>query len=114
MMSDQPRPARPATFYERVDEFERQLLADALEQAYGDEREVARALGLSLTALELKLARLGVEYRHAATRPGSPRGMVTELQRRNINLGQQRTATNRALAAARRHQPRTRASSGDT
>jgi transcriptional regulator with GAF, ATPase, and Fis domain len=47
----------------------RQLLVDALEQAYGDEQQAARALGLSLTALELKLARLGVEY---GARPRSP------------------------------------------
>jgi hypothetical protein len=61
-MTDKRPAARAATFYERVDAFERQLLVDALEQAYGDERK-ARAIGLSLTTLELKLERLDVDYR---------------------------------------------------
>ena len=44
-MTDTRRSARPATFFERVDEFERQLLTDPLEAAHGNEQEAARALG---------------------------------------------------------------------
>ena len=62
-MTHNTRAGQTRTFYERLDQFERQMLQEALEQAFGNELEAARALGLSLTTLQLKLERLEVDCR---------------------------------------------------
>jgi DNA-binding NtrC family response regulator len=64
----------PRGFYALVDGYERQLLTQALEQAFGDEKEAARALGLSLTVFQLKADRLDVDRRkHRLQPPPGPR-----------------------------------------
>ncbi len=53
--------AAPATFVERVSEFERKLIADALAQSGGVQTQAARALGMSERHLRYKLKKYALD-----------------------------------------------------
>ena len=48
------------TFKQRIDEYQRRLILDALEAAGGNQRRAAKALGLLPSTLCEKLKRLGL------------------------------------------------------
>lgn len=56
-------------FRERLDEYERRLILEALEQSGGHRRRAAAALGLLATTLHEKMKRLGI---WTPVRPSDP------------------------------------------
>ena len=62
-MTDKGRSARAPTYFELMDAYERQLLKQALEQAFGNELEAAQSLRLSAHTFELKCDRLDIDRR---------------------------------------------------
>jgi DNA-binding NtrC family response regulator len=61
LVSRDPRRLSAATLAAAVDELERDLIRQALDQATGNISETARRLGLTRRGLYLKLRRLGLE-----------------------------------------------------
>ena len=61
-ITEQQTPLQIATFYEKLDAFERDLLQRALDAARGGQRKAAHSLGLSVAGFELKAERLGVGF----------------------------------------------------
>ena len=56
-----PEPSAPATFVDRVAQFERKLIAEALAQSGGVQTQAARALGMSERHLRYKLKKYSLE-----------------------------------------------------
>ena len=50
-------------YYRKVEAFERELIREALQEAYGNQAQAARLLGLAPTTLSSQLRRLGIQVR---------------------------------------------------
>ena len=61
MSTGKRAPVRRPSYFEMLDQFERELLEDAIERAKGDKKKAAAALGLALHVFELKVQRLGID-----------------------------------------------------
>jgi transcriptional regulator with GAF, ATPase, and Fis domain len=61
-VTEQPSLDTAATLFERVEEFERGLLLEALKAAHGNKCEAARLLGVHEATVRTKLKRYGISY----------------------------------------------------
>jgi transcriptional regulator with GAF, ATPase, and Fis domain len=51
------------TYYDRIRQFETELISEALSRARGNQAQAARMLGLAPTTLSSQLRRLGIQAR---------------------------------------------------
>ena len=60
------------SYYERVRQFETELITEALRQSRGNQAKAARMLGLAATTLASQIQRLGIQARDFKGRDRSP------------------------------------------
>jgi len=63
---DSETPSVPRTLFERVEQFERQLITEAMVAASGNKSEAARLLGIHEATVRTKLKRYGIQLQKEA------------------------------------------------